>query len=64
MSIRRISSKEGVVSHNIYESWTRGYLSLESGNNNIRVEIRRPSNNEVFTYPINTTFIYQPIRYI
>jgi phage-related protein len=61
MSIRRISS---TVSGNIYESWTRGYLSLESGNNNIRVEIRTPSDNEVFTYPINTTFTYQPIRYI
>jgi len=64
MSTRRISTKDGIVSQNIYESWTRSYLSLESGNNNIRVEIRRPSNNQIYTYPINTTFVYQPVRYI
>jgi predicted phage tail component-like protein len=64
MSTRIINTKDGIVSQNIYESWTRSYLSLESGSNNIRVEIRRPSNNEIYTYPINITFVYQPVRYI
>jgi hypothetical protein len=65
MSIRRISSKDGITIHNIYESWTRGYLSLESGANNIRIGVFKPSAPTTpYTYGITTTFTYQAIRYI
>lgn len=64
MSIRRISSVDGTVSHNIYESWLRNYLSLDSGANNIKVSILKPSNQTAVSFDVTATFIYQPIRYI
>jgi phage-related protein len=64
MSIRRISSVDGTVSHNIYESWLRNYLSLDSGANNIKVSTLKASDQTAVSFNVTATFIYQPIRYI
>lgn len=65
MSTRRISTDR--TSHNIYESWTRGYLELESGANNIVVTTYNASSGALITgtnYVTSVKFTYQPIRYI
>lgn len=65
MSTRRISTDR--TGHNIYESWTRGYLSLESGANNIAVSAYNASTGALITgtnYVASVRFTYQPIRYI
>jgi len=79
MSIRRITTEGGSVAQNIYESWLRNYLSLESGANNIFVRAIDPNNGNILNVyteltsttgfvtdqvPMDVSFTYQPIRYI